>query len=148
MKHELQSFLDRAYSLSMRNVENWIQGRGLCIFDWLTGAFPRGILPTDCDGEVEIKGQFLRIELKNEGLLRGGLIPKGQVYLFNALVKTGYFTVFIAGHDKRSRIKCCKVMRLIDGEPVTEFHDPLTTDEFHKLCGRWAESVDPSFTYK
>ena len=100
MKEELQSFLDRAYSMSMRNVENWIQGRGLCVFDWLNGAFPRGILPTDCDGEVEIKGQFLRIELKNESLLRGGLIPKGQVYLFNALVKSAFRCKFV---EKRAK---------------------------------------------
>ena len=145
---DTQSFLERCYQAGIRDPAAWLQSRGMGAFGWLKGAFPRGILPTDCDGEVEVKGQFLRLEFKSASKVRAGGIPKGQLYLFNSLIKTGVFTVFVAGHDDRGRVECCKVMRLIDGEPVTEFHDPLTTDEFHKMCGRWAESVDPSFIYK
>lgn len=145
---DTQSFLDRCYDAGIRDPAAWLQSRGMGAFGWLKGAFPRGILPTDCDGEVEVRGQFLRLEFKHTHKVRLGGIPKGQLYLFNALLKTGVFTIFIAGHDERAQVECCRVMRLVDDEIVSELRDPMTTDEFHRMCGRWAESVDSSFTYQ
>lgn len=36
-------------------------------WDWMFPAFPRGIIPTDVDGLVEIDGRFLLIEEKRLG---------------------------------------------------------------------------------
>ena len=60
-------------------------------FDWsfMTGTFPRGIMPMDVDGMVEMHCQFIIFETK--ALM--AMIPDGQRYTQQALLKTGRFTV-------------------------------------------------------
>jgi hypothetical protein len=61
--------------------------------DWaiLRGCCPRGIEPTDVDGLIEIGGHFLLLEWKRPG---AGLTT-GQHLTFEALRRTGYFTVLV-----------------------------------------------------
>jgi hypothetical protein len=64
------------------------------LWDWaiLDGCFGETkIKPTDVDGFVERKGKFLWLETKAPG----AEVPYGQQLTFNALIKTGIFTVFI-----------------------------------------------------
>lgn len=60
-------------------------------FDWsfLRGKFPRGIMPADVDGLIEYDGNFLIFETK----ARFAMIPDGQRFTQQALLKTGYFTI-------------------------------------------------------
>lgn len=68
------------------------------LWDWhiLAGCFGKTkIMPTDVDGFVERKGNFLWLETKKENVL----IPNGQLITFMTLIKTGYFTIFIIWGD-------------------------------------------------
>jgi len=58
-------------------------------WDFLNGCFLRGIKMGDVDGIVECSGFFLVLETKNPGAPK----PVGQRILYEAMVKTGLFTV-------------------------------------------------------
>lgn len=58
-------------------------------WDFLNGCFLRGIKVGDVDGIVECSGVFLVLETKNPGAPQ----PVGQRFLYEAMVKTGLFTV-------------------------------------------------------
>ena len=63
-------------------------------WDWscLVGCFGDSkVMPSDIDGIIEAGGHFLLIETKSPGVE----IPRGQQRMFDALVKTGYFTVIV-----------------------------------------------------
>jgi len=138
---EIQDFLDSAYESGIRDPVKWMQSRGLQMFHWLKGAFPRNILPSDCDGEVEIGGHFLRLEFKSEGLVKCNQIPKGQMRQFKALVKTGIFTVFVAGHDQRGEVTCLRIISKKNGKPTEKYIEEITNDGMHKLCKQWAQQA-------
>lgn len=59
-------------------------------WDWMRGCFPRGIMPTDIDGMVEINGQILFIEQKRCGVSLSG----GQSAAFKSLAKNPNVTVW------------------------------------------------------
>lgn len=63
------------------------------LWDWsaLAGCF-NGVRPTDLDGLVERRGQFLAFETKVHGPRS---LPRGQAIAFEALRRTGYFTVVV-----------------------------------------------------
>ena len=63
------------------------------LWDWaiLDGCFGGKIKPTDIEGLVERKGQFLLFETKAPN----ASIPDGQRYTLEALQKTGVFTIMI-----------------------------------------------------
>lgn len=64
------------------------------IWDWgiLRGCFGKTkIEPTDIDGLVERKGQFLLIEAKDSN----AHLKAGQLFTFARLYKTGVFTILI-----------------------------------------------------
>jgi hypothetical protein len=75
--------------MTIQNSAAFIAG----IWDWsiLSGCFSGGIRPTDLDGLVERRGHFLVLEAKQPGVS----VPLGQRYTFEALQKTGVFTVII-----------------------------------------------------
>lgn len=60
-------------------------------FDWsfMRGTFPRNIMPMDVDGMVEINNQFIIFETKG----KFAMIPDGQRYTQQALLRTGFFTI-------------------------------------------------------
>jgi hypothetical protein len=55
------------------------------------GCFPAGISMGNVDGIVELCGHFLMIEFRKPGRP----LPIGQGHMFEQLVATGYFTVFV-----------------------------------------------------
>jgi hypothetical protein len=75
--------------MTIRNAEHYMEG----VWDWgiLKGTLGGRIEPTDLDGFVERKGQFLVLETKQPGVG----IPMGQRLTFEALVKMPQFTVVI-----------------------------------------------------
>jgi len=138
---EIQTLLDDAFKSGIRDPIKWMRSRGLQMFHWLKGAFPRGILPSDCDGEVEINGQFLRLEFKHDELVRKNMIPKGQARQFQALVKTGVFTVFIVGHDDKGKPTCLRVMRMTDGETREDYLEECDTGKLKSLAANWSNKA-------
>lgn len=75
--------------MTIRNAEHYMEG----IWDWsiLKGALGGRIEPTDLDGFVERRGQFLVLETKRPGVG----IPVGQRLTFEALVRLPQFTVIV-----------------------------------------------------
>lgn len=63
------------------------------VFEWgyLAGAFPRGIMPMDWDGVVEINNNFLVFETKDVGKE----VPGGQLMALKRATKVGPFIVVI-----------------------------------------------------
>jgi hypothetical protein len=62
-------------------------------WDFLDGVFPRGIIPTDIDGMVEVNGHLLFLEEK-----RAGAGPKtGQLSAFRALSRLPGVKVAMTG---------------------------------------------------
>ncbi len=99
-------FLDACYEAGIKCPERFLQAKMPQVYGWLRGAFPRNILPTDVDGEVEINGYFLRLEFKHESALRNGRVPKGQLMCFKSLIETGKFTVMLIGTDEIGTVNC------------------------------------------
>jgi len=76
--------------MTIKNPEEYLAG----VWDWgiLRGCFGETqVAPTDIDGLVERKGRFLLLEAKKPGV---GL-KTGQRITFEALLKTGVFTIVI-----------------------------------------------------
>ena len=105
-KDHVSDFLDQCFSAGIKNPHGFLISKMPQIYGWLKGAFPRGILPTDIDGEVEINSFFLRLEFKHESSIRNGRIPVGQRIALEALLKTGRFTVVLIGTDDRGMPTC------------------------------------------
>ena len=89
MRNELQEFLDEAHGDGINTPLAWIKGR---CFNWgfLKGSFPRGCVPSDCDGEIEINGHFLRFEMKHENCVRLDQMATGQRRQLHSLLNTKY----------------------------------------------------------
>lgn len=102
-------FLDSCARAGIKDPVRYLESKRVMVFDWLVGCFPRKILPTDVDGEVEINGHFLRLEFKDQSALREGRMSKGQSFLFSKLAKTGLFTVFVIGVDESGMPTCAHV---------------------------------------
>jgi hypothetical protein len=132
----VMSFLDHCDRAGIRNPAEFLISKRPHCFDWLKGAFPRGILPTDIDGEVEINGHFLRFEFKAESRVRNGEIPKGQARLFQKLVETGFHTVFLIGVDNSGRPTCIQIYTTKNRSIFREADEA----SIFGLCKRWANA--------
>lgn len=103
---QVLDFIDGCYKAGIKDPLSFLISKRPQVYDWLRDVFPRGILPTDIDGEVEINGHFLRLEFKHESALRNGLVPKGQLRAFHRLQETGRFTVALIGHNDINEPTC------------------------------------------
>lgn len=131
-------FLDACYDAGIKRPEAFIMSKMPQVYGWLKGAFPRGILPTDIDGEVEILGHFLRMEFKHESALRSGRIPKGQHAALKSLIGTGRFTVLLVGTNDGGDATCFEVWH--HNGKIT----PLIESDkngVYDFCSRWSEWV-------
>lgn len=106
------------------------------VYDWLLGAFPRDIVPTDIDGEIEVGGRFLRLEFKHEAAIRNGIRPSGQLTAFLRVAKTGFFTVLFVGTNDRYEPTCFVPIKS-NGEmaPLRE----TNKDQLREFCHQWAQ---------
>lgn len=106
------------------------------LWDWsiLDGCFgDTKIKPTDVDGFVERNGKFLWLETKSPGVE----IPTGQQITFDALMKTGIFTVFVIWGDTNSP-KEIQVMTYL-GKCLKKACD---LNGLRDLVSRWYKWVD------
>lgn len=130
-------FLDQCYASGIKDPLRFLTDKMPRLYGFLKGAFPRGILPTDIDGEVEINGYFLRMEFKHESALRQGRVPRGQLMCFESLINTGRFTVFIVGHDSAGAVKCIEIR----GRNGTRELEECDHAKLYEYCKSWADYV-------
>ena len=105
------------------------------LWDWaiLDGCFGGRIKPTDIEGFVERRGKFLVLETKAPGTS----LPDGQRYTFEALRKTGLFTIMIIWGETN-------VPERIEIWSHAGYHGPYDVD-LEKLRGyvtRWYQWAD------
>lgn len=134
----VHKFLDDCYRSGIKDPVRFLTDKMPRVYGFLRGAFPRGILPTDIDGEVEINGFFLRLEFKHEKCLRDGRIPRGQAMCFKSLIKTKKFTIFYVGHNSMGEVTCLQVWHK-DGVFTI---DPCSTQRFYDACANWANKAE------
>jgi hypothetical protein len=135
----VMKFLDACYDAGIKRPEAFILSKMPQVYGWLKGAFPRGILPTDIDGEVEINGHFLRMEFKHESAMRNGRIPRGQHAALKALINTGRFTVLLVGTDDGGSPVCFEVWH--HNGSITTLKEGGAKAIFD-LCARWANFAE------
>ena len=137
----VSSFLDKCYDSGIKDPVRFLIDKMPRLYGFLKGSFPRGILPTDIDGEVEINGSFLRLEFKHDSALRDGRVPKGQMRCFEMLKQTGVFTIFLVGHNECGDVTCLHIWT------KEGFHkiDPCDNERFKKACKNWSCKVDEKF---
>lgn len=133
-------FLNACFDAGIKRPEAFLISKMVQTYNWLRGCFPRGILPTDIDGFIEISGHFLFLEFKHESALRNGAVPKGQSMAFRGLVEIGRGKIAVAliGTDDDGEPTCIEVwhpgrpyqLRDCDKEGVKEF------------CRRWSAWVE------
>lgn len=144
---EIREFLAECDKMKVTNPIGWMRSRGMHLFTKLKGAFPRGIMPSDCDGEVELKGKFLRLEYKSEHAVRNGAIPTGQRIALEALVRSGYHTVIVVGENDKQEVKCAMELRPVeqDGGCIIDkhWHPKLDDAGFWDICHQWSQRVEP-----
>lgn len=132
-------FLDACFDAGIKNPESFIQSKMPQVYSYLKGAFPRGILPTDIDGEVEIQGRFLRFEFKHENALRNGRIPKGQLTALNNLILTRRFTILLIGTNDMGDPTCFEVWKSTGTkEPLKE----IQKRDLYEFCKQWSQWAD------
>lgn len=102
-------FLNACEEAGINNAEQFIISKMPQVFSWMKGCFPRGILPTDIDGAVEINGHFLVLEFKHENRIRNGGIKAGQRRFLLALSRSGPFTVVVIGMNDTGDPTCCEL---------------------------------------
>ena len=141
MRNELQEFLDEAYGDGFTTIMAWVKSR---CFNWgfLKGSFPRGCVPSDCDGEIEINGHFLRFEMKYENCVRLDQMATGQRRQLHSLLNTGYFTVFIVGHDERHDTKCVRIWEKTPRGIKESYRPDCNNDDLRRLCETWVKRVE------
>lgn len=132
-------FLDECYAAGIKRPEQFILAKMPQVYSWLKGAFPRGILPTDIDGEVEINGHFLRFEFKHENAIRSGAIPKGQMMALSALITTGRFTVLLVGVSELGIPSCYEVWFHNGAKRALQDCKP---EDLRELCAKWAKYAE------
>ena len=113
---------------------------GLFDWDFLRGCFPRGIMPMDFDGVVELGKQFLVFETKQSGKEP----DKGQRLCFKALLEIPNFTIFMLygkTPETITRLIIChgKERRIINS---------ATKDDVIREATEWAERIEPDWQKK
>lgn len=135
---KIHSFLDACWNAGIKNPVAFLESKRPQVYDWLRDCFPRGILPTDIDGEVEIGGHFLRLEFKDDSALRNGYVPKGQRRALANLIQTNRFTVFIIGTNQLGEPTCCEIY---SNKGHTKLRD-ASKDTIREWCKNWAEKAE------
>ena len=73
---------------------------GIFNWEWVRGVFPRGIMPMDFDGVVELAGWFLTFESKD----KGKKVPTGQALTLKRLPEM-FVVFFIEGKQEPDRMR-------------------------------------------
>ena len=138
-KEQIQEYLDLCYDSGIRRPDIYLKSITGKLWGWLKGCFPRGILPMDVDGEVEINGFFLRLEKKHANCIRNKIMPNGQRRCIEGLLNTGKFTILLIGENDNEQPVCYQIWKRKEGKsPVFD----CDQDDIRRFCGKWAEWAD------
>lgn len=132
-------FLDACYDAGIKSPDAFLISKMPQVYNYLKGCFPRGILPTDIDGEVEINGHFLRLEFKHETALRNGRVPNGQMKALRGLIDTKRFTVMLIGTDDKSQPTCAQIW-YEDGKIISK--ENCDVEWFRSKCSGWSKYAE------
>jgi len=145
-------FLEQCNTVGIRNPYTFILSKQWKVYHYLKGAFPRGILPTDCDGEVEINGRFLRFEHKHDHAIRRmdkeWATPTGQTRSQWKQVKANAAQVVFVGESEKHEVSCLRIWSNRAGEVEETWIPDADMDALRRVCRDWAKAVDPSFKPK
>jgi hypothetical protein len=149
LNEAVTGFLNDCMAVGIRDPLKFILSKQLKVYSYLKGAFPRGILPTDADGEIELNGEFLRLEHKYDYAIRN-MSPEnralsGQTRSLYALVEGKGFTVVFVGENDQRHVTCVRVWKPDNGEVREVWYPEGTEDTLRAVCGAWASKADPSF---
>lgn len=109
---------------AIKSAPNW---------DWMFSAFPRGIRPTDGDGNIEMNGNILTIEWKGPW----ASIPTGQLGYFRALARSGHHVLVLRGERDGEDLEW-----LLLGNEEPDGFKPTTRSEVWLWLERWAKEAD------
>jgi hypothetical protein len=132
----IADFLDACFRAGLKDPVRFLESKRVMVFDWLKGCFPRNILPTDIDGEVELNGRFLRLEFKDEHAMRGCWSKSSQRLALERLANTGAFTVFIVGVDQAGEPKCIEIFKS-NGKHSGRIE--TSKEDMRSRCKAWAD---------
>jgi len=135
----IQNYLDLCHDAGIRRPDLYLASITGKLWGWLKGSFPRGILPMDVDGEVEINGFFLRLEKKQESSIKNKIMPTGQKRCIESLLNTGKFTVLLIGEDSNERAVCYQIWK--SKEEKGEIVD-CSQEDIRDVCRAWASWAD------
>jgi hypothetical protein len=135
----ISNFLDGCHGAGIKDPIAFMLDKRIRVFDWLRGAFPRGVIPTDIDAEVELNRRFLRLEFKHEDALRSGRVSKGQRNLLIRLAQTGLFTVFVVGEDNIGRPTCLEVIK--SNGTICKLEE-TSYEDMRERCSKWGQYVE------
>lgn len=124
------------YEAGINNPEGFIISKLPQVFNYLKGCFPRGILPTDIDGVVEVNRNYLWLEFKTQNQLRNGAIPRGQMMCMTRLSQNPTFTVFLIGTDTQGDPTCMEIINP-NGKRLP-LEDVDGRDGLREKCKQWS----------
>ena len=139
----LPLFFKRCQEAGIRNPDKYLASKVPTTYSYLRGSFPYGTLPTDVDGEVELNGHYLRLEFKEEGIIRNNAWQSAQKIAFLKLVEKKGFTLFLVGHDNQGAVK---VLRWIKPAKYNTYEtgliDPCNEQRLAQACKNWANNIN------
>jgi hypothetical protein len=107
---------------------------GVWDWDFLKGAFPRGITPMDIDGKVEVGGNFLLFETKDVGVP----VKDGQADSLARLLRLGPITLIVI-RGKLIPVAWRWINRK-SHSPI--FHADNCCADIFQFCSKWAKWAD------
>ena len=138
----LPLFLERCSSANVTNPDKFLISKIPTVYSYLKGVFPYGTLPTDVDGEVEINGHYLRLEFKEEGIIRNNTWRSAQKIAFLKLVERKGFTLFLVGHDDQGAVTILRWVRPAKYNTYeTGIIDPCNEQRLALACKKWADNI-------
>jgi len=102
-------------------------------WDFLDGVFPRGIIPTDIDGMVEVNGHILFLEEKRAGASPSG----GQLSAFRQLSRLDNVKVVLTRPGQVSEMQ----MLVLDGGDGSGWMD-VSRDDYASFLRAWSDYAD------
>jgi len=149
LNEAVSGFLNDCMAVGIRDPLKFIQSKQLKVYSYLKGAFPRGILPTDADGEIELNGEFLRLEHKYDYAIRNmsadNRAHSGQTRGLHSLVAKKGFTVVFVGENDQRHVTCVRVWKPENGDVKETWYPEGDEETLRTVCGAWAAKVEPSF---
>jgi hypothetical protein len=110
-------------------------------WDWMRNLFPRGIMPMDFDGVIEIGGHFGVFETKDYGVP----IPKGQYHTLSRL-GAEWYVFFIEGKDSPLTLRKMNRGRWrLDRKWVASIEEAQVwegVEDISQEIARWAKWAD------